>query len=84
MPRVTLYSLSTCAVCKKVKTFLDGNEIPYDLIEVDRLDSGEQWIMTKELKKHNPQCTYPTVVVEEVIKGYDEEALKTKLLHAAS
>ena len=84
MPRVTLYSLSTCAVCRKVKTFLNDNKIPYDLIEVDALDSGEQWLMTKELKKHNPQCTYPTVVVEEVIKGYDEEALKARLLPVAS
>lgn len=54
------------------------------MIEVDMLDSGEQWLMTKELKKHNPQATYPTVVVEEVIKGYDVEALKSKLLLISS
>ncbi len=84
MQRVTLYSLSTCAVCKKVKTFLDGHSIPYTLIEVDTLDSGEQWLMTKELSKHNPQATYPTLVVEEVIKGYDIEALESKLLGGAS
>ncbi len=80
MSRVTLYSLSTCAVCRKVKQFLEDNRIPYDLIEVDTLDSGEQWLMTKELKKSNPQGTFPTVVVEEVIKGYDVEALNEKLL----
>jgi len=80
MPRVTLFSLSTCAVCKKVKKFLDDNNIPYTLVEVDTLDSGEQWLMTKELKKHNPQATFPTVVVEEVVKGYDREALESKLL----
>lgn len=72
--------MSTCAVCKKVKKLLDDNAIPYDLIEVDTLDSGEQWLMTKELTKHNPQATYPTVVIEEVIKGYDVEALESKLL----
>ncbi len=84
MQRVTLYSLSTCAVCKKVKKFLDDNDIQYNIIEVDTLDSGEQWLMTKELKKHNPEATYPTVVVEEVIKGYDEEALKSELLLTSS
>lgn len=72
--------MSTCAVCKKVKQFLEDNRIPYDRIEVDTLDSGEQWLMSKELKKHNPQGTYPTVVVEDVIKGYDPEALKAKIL----
>jgi glutaredoxin-like protein NrdH len=84
MSRVTLYSLSTCAVCKKVKQFLEDNQIQYQFIEVDALDSGEQWLMTKELKKHNPQATYPTVVVEEVIRGYDVEALKAKLLRISS
>ncbi len=78
---MTLFSLSTCPVCKKVKRFLEDNKIPYTLIEVDTLNSGEQWLMTKELKKHNPQATYPTAVVEEVITGFDVEALKSKLLH---
>ncbi len=82
MSRVTLYALSTCAVCKKVKKFLEDNRITYEAIEVDTLDSGEQWLMTKELKKHNPKATFPTLVVEEVILGYDEEALKAKLLQA--
>lgn len=80
MPRVTLFSLSTCAVCKKVKKFLDDRGIPCTTIEVDTLDSGEQWLMTKELSKHNPQATYPTLVIEEVIKGYDVGALESKLL----
>jgi len=80
MKRVTLFSLSTCAVCKKVKKFLADHAIPHTVIEVDTLDSGEQWLMTKELKKHNPEAGYPTVVIEEVVKGYDIEALETKLL----
>lgn len=80
MQRVTLFSLSSCPACKQVKKFLEDNHVPFTLIEVDTLDSGEQWLMTKELKKHNPQVTYPTVVMEEVIRGFDVEALSTKLL----
>jgi len=78
--KVTLFSLSTCASCKGVKKFLADNAIPYTLIEVDTLESGEQWLMTKELTRHNPQATYPTVVVEEVIRGYDIETLRSMLL----
>lgn len=81
MNKVTLYSLSTCPVCKKAKKFLDDNSIPYTLIEVDTLESGEQGVITKELAKRNPQKTYPTTVIEEIIVGYDEEALKRKLLY---
>ena len=84
MRRVTLFSLSTCAVCKKVRQFLDEHGIPYTQVEVDALDSGEQWLMAKELAKHNPQGTYPTVVIEEVVKGYDTEALRLKLLEDPS
>jgi len=77
--KVRLYSLSTCPTCKKVKTYLDAHDIKYELIEVDLLDSGEQWLTTKEVKKYNPAATYPTLVVEEVILGLDEEAIKGSL-----
>lgn len=77
--KVRLYSLSTCPQCKIVKQFLDGNNIGYELIEVDLLDSGEQWATSKELKKYNPSATFPTLVVEEVIKGFDKEAISSAL-----
>lgn len=77
--RVKLFSLSTCPTCKQVKEFLRSHGVEFDVIEVDTLDSGEQWLMTKEVKKYNPQATYPTLVVEEVILGFDEQAIKTSL-----
>ncbi len=79
MKRVRLFSLSTCPVCKKVKQLLDDNKVPYELIEVDTLDSGEQWVMTKELKKYNPDASFPTLIIEDVIKGYDPELIKSKI-----
>jgi glutaredoxin-like protein NrdH len=77
--KVRLYSLSTCPTCKKVKQFLEEHNIKYELTEVDLLDSGEQWVTSKELKRYNPEVTYPTLVIEEVIKGLDEEAIKNAL-----
>jgi glutaredoxin-like protein NrdH len=77
--RVRLYSLSTCPTCKRVKKFLDGHDIKYELIEVDLLDSGEQWLTSKEVKRYNPAVTYPTIVIEEVVLGLDEEAIKNAL-----
>lgn len=76
---IKLYSLSTCPVCKKVKNFLDEKNITYEYIEVDTLDSGEQWVATKELKRYNPQGSYPTVIISDVIKGYDIETLEKRL-----
>jgi glutaredoxin len=77
--KVRLYSLSTCPTCKIVRQLLEKHGIPYELTEVDMLDSGEQWLMTKEVKKYNPQVTYPTLVIEEVILGPDEETIKKAL-----
>jgi len=77
--KVRLYSLSTCPTCKRVKKFLDEHGIQYEFTEVDLLDSGEQWLTSKEIKKYNPAATYPTLVVEEVILGLDEEGIKKAL-----
>lgn len=77
--KVRLYSLSTCPTCKQVKKFLDQHNIKYELTEVDLLDSGEQWLISKEVKRYNPAVTYPTLVVEEIILGLDEEAIKEAL-----
>ncbi len=77
--KVKLYSLSTCPTCKGVQKFLDENHVQYERIEVDLLDSGEQWVTSKELKKYNPAATYPTLIVEEIILGLDEEAIKKAL-----
>lgn len=80
MKKVTVYSLSTCPVCKKVKQFLDDNSITYTLIEVDLLEGAEQLAMTREVARHNPRETYPTTVVEEVVVGYDIDSLKAKII----
>jgi glutaredoxin len=77
--RVRLYSLSTCPACKRVKQFLTDQGVPYEEILVDTLDSGEQWLATKEVKKYNPAATFPTVVVEQTVVGFNEEALRTVL-----
>ena len=77
--KIRVFSLSTCPTCKSVKKFLDELNMQYELTEVDLLDSGEQWLMSKEVKKYNPAATYPTVVIEEVILGFDEEAIKQSL-----
>ncbi len=77
--KARLYGLSTCPTCKRVKNLLDELNIKYELIEVDLLDSGEQWVTSKEVRRYNPAVTYPTLVIEEVITEPDEEAIKEAL-----
>jgi len=77
--KVRLYGLSRCPNCKRVKKFLEEHGVQFELIEVDLLDSGEQWLMSKEVKKYNPAATYPTIVIEEVVTSFDEDAIKKAL-----
>ena len=77
--KVRLYSLSTCPTCKEVKKFLEEHRIQFEQIDEDLLDSGEQWVTSKEIKRYNPAVTYPTLIIEEVIMGLDEESIKKAL-----
>ncbi len=77
--KVRLYSLSTCPICSRIKRFLRDNKIDCEVIDVDTLNSGEQWVKSKELKQYNPRATYPTLVIEEVMTDFDEHILKEAL-----
>lgn len=79
MKKVTLYALSTCPACRKTAGLLEGMDMEFEKIEVDLLDSGEQWIAGKEVKKYNPDATYPTLIISDVIVGYDEERIRKAL-----
>ncbi len=77
---VKLYTLSTCIHCKRLKDFLKGRNVKFDFVDVDLLKGDERTAMIEELKKFNPNCTFPTTRVgEEVIVGFDEEKLRKAL-----
>lgn len=73
-----LYALSTCIWCRKTKAFLEESGIEYSYIFVDELDGEEKEKIREEMKKWNPSCSYPTLVVnnEKCIVGFDVDAIK--------
>ena len=75
---VKLYALSTCGWCKKAKNFLEDNDIAYDVVYVDQLDKEEKEKVLVEVRKWNPRCSFPTVVVDdkECVAGFKEARLK--------
>lgn len=78
---VLIYTLSTCIWCKKIKAWLKDKGIAYDYIDVDMLNEADQEIAEKEIKKWNPPCSFPTMVINNktCIVGYDEKAMKKEL-----
>jgi glutaredoxin-like protein NrdH len=80
MPPVKLYTLSTCSHCKHTKQFLNELGVPYDYIDVDQLQGQERADMIEEVKKYNPNCSFPTILVgDKCIVGFKENEIKKAL-----
>jgi len=80
--QVKIYTLSTCGWCKKTKELLNSLDIEYEYIDVDTLPGNELQKVREEVKKHNPRCSYPTIVIDNgkhVIVGYNDDDIKKVL-----
>ena len=74
---IKLYSLTTCSYCKAIKKMLNDLEIPHAFVDADLLEAAEQDTVLAELRAVNPQCSFPTVVVDEkVIIGFKVQEIK--------
>ncbi|MBM4446088.1 MAG: glutaredoxin family protein [Chloroflexi bacterium] len=81
MGKVMLYALSTCVWCKKTRELLESMGIEYDYEYVDLLQGGEKDRALKEVTHWNPDCNFPTMVVndQKCIVGFDENKIRETL-----
>ena len=78
--KVKIYTLSTCGYCKATKKFLDSLNVKYDFTDVDLLDGEERANVMDEVRKVNPRCSFPTILIEDkVVVGFREEELRDAL-----
>jgi len=77
---VKLYTLSTCSHCKSTKRLLAECTIQYDVVEVDLTEGEERKAILEDIKKVNPRCSFPTLIIgDKVIVGYKEKEIKEAL-----
>jgi glutaredoxin-like protein NrdH len=77
---VRMYTLSTCGHCKAAKKFLKDHGVASQCTDVDLLTGDERKAMIEEVKKFNPACSFPTILIgERVIIGFNEEAIRKAL-----
>ena len=77
---VKIYSLSTCSHCKSTKKFLSECAVKYDFVDVDLLEGEERKAILEDVKRFNPKCSFPTIIIgEKVVVGYKEEEIKEAL-----
>jgi glutaredoxin-like protein NrdH len=79
-PEVKIFSLSTCSHCKATKKFIDDCTIKYEFIDVDLLEGQERKAIIEDVKKFNPRCSFPTIIIgDKVIVGFKEKEIKEAL-----
>jgi glutaredoxin-like protein NrdH len=77
---VKMYTLSTCSHCKATKKLLDDCNVKYEFTDVDLLDTVERAAIMEDVRKLNPRCSFPTIVIgDKVIVGYREKEIKEAL-----
>jgi len=77
---VKMYSLSTCGHCKATKKFLNECQVQYEFTDVDLLEGEERAAILEDVKKWNPNCSFPTIIIgEKVIVGYKENEIREAL-----
>ncbi|MBW1703418.1 MAG: glutaredoxin family protein [Deltaproteobacteria bacterium] len=63
---VKIYTLSTC--------------IKFEFEDVDLLEGEERAAILEEVKKWNPDCSFPTIIIgDKVIVGYKEDEIREAL-----
>jgi glutaredoxin len=49
-------------------------------VDVDLLEGDERRAIIEDVKKFNPRCSFPTIIIgEKVIVGYKEQEIKEAL-----
>jgi glutaredoxin len=54
--------------------------IKYEFTDVDLLKGEERKAILEDVKKFNPRCSFPTIVIgDKVVIGYKEDEIKEAL-----
>ena len=78
---IKLFTLSTCIWCKKTKALLEEMDVAYQYADLDLLEGAERDEALGDLKRFNPRCSFPSLVVNNsvCVVGYNETRIKEAL-----
>ncbi|CAG36884.1 ferredoxin-thioredoxin reductase catalytic domain-containing protein [Desulfotalea psychrophila] len=78
--KIVLYSLTTCGFCQAIKKMFDDLAVGHLCIQADELTGEEKKQALRDLRKVNPKCSFPTVVIDEtVVVGPKIQEIKEKI-----
>jgi glutaredoxin len=78
---VFLYALSTCGWCKKTKAFLAEQGVAYSYVDVDLEQGAEREKALAEVRRWNPNTSFPTLVINNstCVVGFQPDKIKEVL-----
>jgi glutaredoxin-like protein NrdH len=78
---IMLYALSTCGWCQKTRQLLEQMGVEYYYEYVDHLQGTKKEEVIEAVKRWNPSCSFPTLVInnEKCIVGYQAEEIRKAL-----
>lgn len=75
--KIRLYTLSTCSHCNRTKKFFRDAGIEVEFTDVDLLTGEEREKAMEEVRKLNPDCSFPTICIgDTIIVGFNEEHIR--------
>jgi len=78
--KIKLYTLSTCSHCTRTKRFFKEQGIDMEFIDVDLLTGAQREQIMDEVRKYNPDCSFPTICIgDHVLVGFNEDKLRKVL-----
>jgi len=79
--KVLIYTISTCAWCKRTKKFLSEMGAEYEYIDVDLCSKEDQEKIRDEIKKIGGSLVYPTMIIDDkiLIEGFLEDKIRELL-----
>jgi len=78
--QVLLYALSTCVWCKKTRQLLTELGVAYGYEYVDLLKGDERKEALDTVRRWNPSCSFPTMLINgKCIVGFKESEIREAL-----
>jgi glutaredoxin-like protein NrdH len=78
--QIMIYTLSTCVHCKAAKKLLNECDVKYEFIDVDLLSGEERTVILADVRKLNPDCSFPTIIIgDQIIVGFREKEIRMAL-----
>ena len=79
-PAINIYTLSTCSHCKATKAFFSECSVDFTFTDVDLLKGDERTAAIEAVKKINPRCSFPTIIIgDRIIIGFREGDIREAL-----